>query len=170
METGRGKGSSITSLKTGTTNKPQSSLPAIFHKTAMPTQEQGGRHGPCGGTLYQWLPRELEWDLYIAVRHVWESGDVPHHWLQARIAMIYKFGPLEAARSYRPISVATGMYSTVARLILDTRRRPIDAALSDPQAGCRRGYTTSQQALRMSMILHQYGDRALVCFLDIAKA
>ena len=31
--------------------------------------------------------------LYIAVRHVWESGDVPHHWLQARIAMIYKSGP-----------------------------------------------------------------------------
>ena len=54
------------------------------------------------------------------MRHVWESGDVPHHWLQARIAMIYKSGPLEAARSYRPISVATGMYSILARLILDT--------------------------------------------------
>ena len=61
--------------------------------------------------LYQWLPRKLQWDLYIAVRHVWESGDVPHHWLQARIAMIYHSGPLEAARSYRPINVATGMYS-----------------------------------------------------------
>ena len=83
--------------------------------------------------------------------------------------MIYKFGPPEAARSYRPISVATGMYSILARLILDTLRGPIDAALSDPQAGCRRGYTTSQQALRMSMLRHQYGD-ALVCLLDIAKA
>ena len=70
--------------------------------------------------LYQWLPRELQWDLYIAVRHVWESGNVPHHWLQARIAMIYKSGPPEAARSYRPISVATGMYSILARLILET--------------------------------------------------
>ena len=70
--------------------------------------------------LYRWLPRELQWDLYIAVRHVWESGGVPHHWLQARIAMIYKSGPPEAARSYRPISVATGMYSILARLILDT--------------------------------------------------
>ena len=99
--------------------------------------------------LYQWLPRELQWELYIAVRHVWESGNVPHHWLQARIAMIYKSGPPEAARSYRPISVATGMYSILARLILETLRGPIDAALSDPQAGCRPGYTTSQQALRM---------------------
>ena len=117
-----------------------------------------------------WLPRELQWDLYVAVRHVCESGDVPHHWLQARIAMIYKSGPPEAARSYRPISIATGMYSILARLILDTLRGPIDAALSDPQAGCRRGYTTSQQALRISMLLHQYGDGALVCLLDIAKA
>ena len=95
---------------------------------------------------------------------------MPHPWLQARIAMIYKSAPPEAARSYRPISVATGMYSILARLILDTLRGPIDAALSDPQAGCRRGYTTSQQALRMSMLLHQYWDGALVCLLDIAKA
>ena len=62
------------------------------------------------------------------------------------------------------------MYSILARLILDTLRGPIDAALSDPQAGCRRGYTTSQQALRMSMLLHQYGYGALACLLDIAKA
>ena len=46
-------------------------------------------------------------------------------------------------------------------LILDTLRGPIDAALSDPQAGCRRGYTTSQQALCMSMLLHPYRDGAL---------
>ena len=55
-----------------------------------------------------------------------------------------------------------------------TRRHPsgapIEEALSDPQAGCRRGYTTSQQALCMSMLLHQYGDGALVCLLDIPKA
>ena len=82
------------------------------------------------------------------------------HWLQARIAMIYKFGPLEAARSYGPISIATGMSSMPARLVLDTLRGTIDAPLSDPQAGCRQGYTTSQQALRMSMLLHQYGDGA----------
>ena len=42
---------------------------------------------------YQWLPREMQWDLYIAVRRVWESGDVPHRWLHARMAMIYKSGP-----------------------------------------------------------------------------
>ena len=119
---------------------------------------------------YQWSPGEVHWDLYIAVRHVWESGDVPHHWLQTRIAMIYKSAPPEAARSYWPISVATRMYSILARLVLDTLRGSIDAALSDPQAGCRRGYTTSQQALRMSMLLHQFGDGALVCLVDIAKA
>ena len=90
--------------------------------------------------------------------------------VQARIAMIYKAGCPEAACSYRPINIATGMYSILARLILDTLRGPIDAALFDPQAGCRQGYTTSQQALRMLMLLHQYGDGALVCLLDIAKA
>ena len=77
--------------------------------------------------LYQWLPRELQWDLYIGVCQVWESGDIP------------------------------GMYSIVPRLLLDTVREPINAALSDPQAGSRRGDTTSQEALRMSMLLHQYG-------------
>ena len=40
---------------------------------------------------------------------------VPHHWLQAKIAMMYKSGPFETARSYRPIYVATGMYSILAR-------------------------------------------------------
>ena len=57
--------------------------------------------------LYQWPPRELQWDLYIAVLEVWESGDVPSHCLQARIAMIYKWVPPKTARSYHPISVAT---------------------------------------------------------------
>ena len=118
----------------------------------------------------RWLPGELQCNLYIAVRHVWQSGDVPHRWLQARNAMIYKSRPLEVSLSYQPISVVTGMYSTLARRISDTLPRPIDLALSDPQAGCRRGYTNSQQALRMLMLLHQYGDEALVCLLDIAKA
>ena len=81
--------------------------------------------------------------------------------------MIYKFGRLVIAHSYRPISVSTGMYSILAHLILDTLRRPIDVALSDPQARSRRGKTTSQQALRISMLLHQYGE---VCLLDITKA
>ena len=91
-----------------------------------------------------------------------ESGYVPHHWPHARLAIIYKPGPSEAARSYRPIIVARGMYSILACLILDTLRGPIHAALSDPQAGDRRGYTTSQQALRMSMLLHQYRDGVVV--------
>ena len=80
--------------------------------------------------------------------------------------MIYKSGPPEKALSYRPISVA----SVVARLLLDTLREPIDAALSDPQAVSRRGYTNSQQALRMNMLLHHYRDGALICLLDITKA
>ena len=95
---------------------------------------------------------------------------MPQHWLRARKTMIYKCAPPEAARSNWPIRVATGMYSILARLILDTLRGPIDAAFSEAQARCRRGYTTSQQALRMSMLLHQYGDGALVCLLKIAKA
>ena len=70
--------------------------------------------------LYQWLPRELHWGPYIAVRHVWDSGNVPHRWLQARIAIIYNCNPPGEARIFRPISVATGMYSILARLILDT--------------------------------------------------
>ena len=31
--------------------------------------------------LYQWLPRELQWDLYIVVHHAWDSGNVPPRWL-----------------------------------------------------------------------------------------
>ena len=43
-------------------------------------------------------------------------------------------------------------------------------AVKLPREGGLGGYTTSQQALRMSMLLHQYGNGALVCLLDIAKA
>ena len=53
---------------------------------------------------------------------------------------LYKSSPSETAHSYRPISVATGMYSIMARFLLDTLQEPINAALSDPQAGSRRGH------------------------------
>ena len=51
METGRGQGSSITSLNTGPNSKLRSSLLAIFPKSSAPTQEQGGRHGLRCATL-----------------------------------------------------------------------------------------------------------------------
>ena len=44
-------------------------------------------------TLYQWLPHDLEWDLYMAICHVCEQVTVPRHLLNARLAMIYKAGP-----------------------------------------------------------------------------
>ena len=44
--------------------------------------------------LHHWLARELQWGLYIVVRHVWESGDVPHHYLHATIAMSTSLAPL----------------------------------------------------------------------------
>ena len=157
-------------LKPGRPISPDPPSWQSFTKALRQPKNNGASMDHVAPELYWCLPRELHWDLYIVVRHVWESGDVPYQWLQARIAMIYKSGPPQAARSCRPISVATGIYSILARLILDTLRGPIDAALSDPHAGCSRGYTTSQQALRMSMLLHQYGDGALVCLVDIAKA
>ena len=49
------------------------------------------------------------------------------------------------------------MYIVLARLILDAIRQPINTALSDTQAGGRKRYTTSQQAMNLPMELHESG-------------
>ena len=90
METRRGHGWSVTRLKTRSTSKPRSSSWQSFRKAPPQLKNKGAGMDYVAPHLYQWLPREPQWDLYIAVHHVWESGDVPHHWLPARIAMIYK--------------------------------------------------------------------------------
>ena len=52
--------------------------------------------------------------------------------------------------NYRPIGVSNCL---LARLILDAIQQPINTALPDTQAGSRKGYTTSQQAMNLLMLL-----------------
>ena len=56
--------------------------------------------------------------------------------------------------NYRPISVSNSIYIVLAQLILDAIQQPIGTTLSDTQAGSRKGYTTSQQAMNLLMELH----------------
>ena len=42
--------------------------------------------------LLQWLPKELQRDLYWAILDVWETGEIPSHWLEARLSLLYKKG------------------------------------------------------------------------------
>ena len=72
--------------------------------------------------------------------------------------------------NYRPISVSNSIYIVLVRLILDAIQQPINAALSDTQAGSRKGYTTSQQAMNLLMELHERPEGSYICLLDIAKA
>ena len=97
----------------------------------------------------QWLPRELQWDLYRAVFDVWDTGEIPSHWLEAKLSLLYKKGNTDSAMNYRPISVSNCIYIVLARLILDAIQQPINAALSNTHAGSHNGYTTSQQAMNM---------------------
>ena len=39
--------------------------------------------------LLQWLPKELKWDLYQAILNVWGTGEIPPHWLEARLRCGY---------------------------------------------------------------------------------
>ena len=72
---------------------------------------------------------------------------MPSHWLEARLSLLYKKGNRMLAMNYRPISVS--IYIVLARLILDAIQKPINTALSDTQAGSRKGCTTSQQAMNL---------------------
>ena len=120
--------------------------------------------------LLQWLPKELRWDLYQAILDVWGTGEIPPHWLEARLSLLYKKGNTTSAMNYRPISVSNSIYIVLARLILDAIQQPINTALFDTQAGSRKGDTTSQQAMNLLMELHERPEGSYICLLDIAKA
>ena len=75
-----------------------------------PNTTSAAEHGPHFAGDPPWRPEEAK--------------ALVSQWLQVRIATIYKSGPLEAAHNYQPISVATGMYSIPARLVLD-RESPL---------------------------------------------
>ena len=72
--------------------------------------------------------------------------------------------------NYKPINVSNSIYIVLARLILDAIQQPINTTLSDTQAGSRKGYTTSQQAMNLLMELHERPEGSYICLLDIAKA
>ena len=120
--------------------------------------------------LLQWLPKELQWDLYQAILDVWGTGEIPPHWLEARLSPLYKKGNTTSAMNYRPIGVSNSIYIASARLILDAIQQLINTTLFDTQAGSRMGYTTSQQAMNLLMELHERHEGSYICLLDIAKA
>ena len=120
--------------------------------------------------LLQWLPKELQWDLYQAILDVWGTGEIPSHWLEARLSLLYKKGNATSAMNYRPISVSNCICIVLAWLILDAIQQPINTALSGTQAGSRKSYTISQQAMNLLMDLHERPEGSYICLLDIAKA
>mmetsp|Transcript_35959 Transcript_35959/g.64316 ORF Transcript_35959/g.64316 Transcript_35959/m.64316 type:complete len:137 (-) Transcript_35959:211-621(-) len=52
--------------------------------------------------LLQHLPRELQWDLHLAICEVWKTGDIPDEWLQSRITLMYKKGDPRSALHTTP--------------------------------------------------------------------
>ena len=60
--------------------------------------------------LLQWLLKELQWDLYQAILNVWGIGEIPPHWLEARLSLLYKKGNTASAMNYRPINVSNSIY------------------------------------------------------------
>ena len=55
--------------------------------------------------LVSWLPLDLQWEVYQAILEVWVMGEVPQHWLEGRITLLYKKGDPSQAANYRPIAV-----------------------------------------------------------------
>ena len=120
--------------------------------------------------LLRWLSKELPWDLYQAIPDVWEKGEIPSHWLEARLSLLHKKGNTAFAMNYRPIVISNCIYIVLARLLLDAIRQPINTALSDTQAGSRTSYTTSQQAMNLLLELHERHEGSYISLLDNAKA
>ena len=98
------------------------------------------------------------------------TGEIPAHWLEARLSLVYKKGSTTSAMNYRPINASNCIYIVLAQLILDAIQQPINTTLSDVQAVSRKGYTTSQQAMNLLMELHERPEGSYICLLDIAKA
>ena len=117
--------------------------------------------------LLQWLPKELRWDLYQAILDVWETAEIPSHWLEARLSLLYKKGNAVSAMSHRPINISNCIYIVLARLILDAVQQPINTAVFDTQAG---SYTTWQHAMNLLVELHERCEGSYIYLLDIAKA
>ena len=62
------------------------------------------------------------------------------------------------------------MYIVLTKLVLTAIHDPIDASLSQWQAGARKGRTTTGQAIGLWANLAHSGAPRYVCYLDIAKA
>ena len=83
-----------------------------------------------GPHLLNWLPEDLQWDLYLAICAVWESQKVPEEWLLSRVTLIYKKCSTQLALNYRPISVSCCMYLLISRLLLHALKEPLEKSLS----------------------------------------
>ena len=90
--------------------------------------------------------------------------------MEARLSLLYKKGNTTSAINYGPTNVSNSFYIVLARLILDAIQQPMNTALSDTQAGSRKGHTTLQQAINLLMDLHERPEGSDICLLDIAKA
>ena len=159
----------VVTQKTGFQTAPPSW--EAFQKVVKQPQKKAAGPDQVAPHLVSWLPLDLQWEVYQAVLEVWVTGEIPQHWLEGRITLLYKRGDPSQAANYRPIAVSGAMYLILAQLLLGALKDPIEQSLSARQAGGKKGKTPAQHALAMLTRLHaKDNEEAYVCLIDIAKA
>ena len=99
------------------------------------------------------LTKRAKEQFLIVTNHSWKERWVPQDWRVATIVPILKKGKSpENVNSYRPIALLANLGKIMERVVADRLSWWLEdeSAISDNQAGFRRGRSTTDQCLRLS--------------------
>ena len=107
-------------------------------------------------------------DVYGAI---WDKGDLPDGFVHALVTFLYKKGPKDLTKNYRPISLLNSDYKILATLLV--RRLAPLLHLSNSQLAFIKGLFIGEHLVSMDLVKKLMESRlktAYVMFLDFAKA
>ena len=85
----------------------------------------------------------------------WEQEDIPEEVIEANVALVFKSGDSCLPENYRPISLLTVIYKTVARILCAHIQNKIDPQIQKAQFGFRKNRSTGDAIHCMRRLLSQ---------------
>jgi hypothetical protein len=126
------------------------------------------------GEVFKHGGRKLEETLHKLICKIWETGDVPQEWKNAKMITIFKKGDRLDCGNYRGISLLSIAGKLFARILLN---RLIEHAEENilPEAQC--GFRSERSTIDMIFTLKQVQEKCAeqnkplyIVFVDFAKA
>ena len=115
--------------------------------------------------------RQLMLDAFNHV--IQPNEEAPLDWLQARISVIYKKGEATLPANYRPIAILSLLYKLFSRMLCGRLRGTLDRQQSIDQAAYRKGFSTEDHLLTLTLLLEassEWNAEVWLGLIDFEKA